>query len=104
MKKLIASRKLKRKCIYCNCNFVKNDIYYKKRNVYLDFGEIYATEFIMCSKCKYKTENQSERKRIFIESGKCTHSLVGEVWRLIPGEDFVQEPSHEECFLCGKQV
>ncbi|UAT29954.1 hypothetical protein K7T73_15510 [Bacillus badius] len=104
MNRKIASRKLKNHCICCNKSFVKGDVYYHKRVVFQEFGEIIAYEYIVCARCKYENERQSERQKRFIESGKCHHPITDVIWTTMAGEDYVKEPSHTECCICGEHV
>lgn len=104
MKRKIAPRKLKRTCICCNKSFVKGDVYYLKRVVFKEFGEIIAYEYLACAKCKYKGERHSHRFLAFISDGKCKHPITDTVWTTIAGEDYVKEPSHTECCICGEVV
>lgn len=101
MKRKVTSRRLKRTCIYCDCNFNKGDVYYKKRQVYSDFEGVIATEFLVCPKCKYKQEQSKQRFYNFVD--KCHHPIKTEVWDYIPGE-CVMQPDHTECVICGQLV
>lgn len=99
MKRKVASRKLKRKCFSCGCNFKKGDVYYIERIVYTDFGEIVgADEYTYCAKCKYKIEEHNRRFERF--KPHCKHPIINEVWDYIPGEA-VMQPDHNECLICG---
>lgn len=106
MKRKVASRRLKRTCICCNKNFIKGNVYYIDRTVYFDnyFDELIAYESLLCAKCKYFKEKQKERFIKFKDSNVCKHPLIDEIWSLIDGEDYVQEPSHTECQVCKKRV
>jgi hypothetical protein len=104
MKRKIASRKLKRECLCCNKSFVKGEVYYLKRVVFKEFGEIISYEYLVCPRCKYENERKGERHRQFVESGKCHHPITDTIWTTIAGEDFVKEPSHTECCICGEVV
>lgn len=104
MKRKIASRRLKRHCISCNKSFEKGDVYYLKRVVFEEFGEVIAYEYLVCPKCKYKKEKHKNRFMVFLSNGKCKHPVTEEIWRTIPGEDYVKEPSHTECSICGVRV
>lgn len=103
-KRLIASRKLKRRCDCCNCTFAKGDIYYHERKVFVDDGEVFAHNITQCPRCKYKNEDHMLRYGQFITIG-CKHpeKFVEMQYRYIPGEA-VMEPSHEECMLCHSIV
>lgn len=61
MKRKVASRKLKRTCVYCNKNFVKGDVYYLKRIVIKFYGKLAADEYLSCSRCKYENERKGAR-------------------------------------------
>jgi hypothetical protein len=102
LKKHIASRKLKRTCIYCNKGFKKGDVYYRERKVSVDY-KVMSYEFLICPKCKYKQERQYERFKAFTE--KCTHpnKFKETAWHYITGE-CVKEPDYEFCTLCGKTL
>ncbi|MEK5070526.1 hypothetical protein [Sporosarcina sp. FSL K6-1508] len=104
MKRKIASRKLKRTCIYCNKSFARGEVYYLKRLVFKFMGELAADEYISCSRCKYENERKGERHKRFVESGKCHHPITDTVWTTMAGEDYVKEPSHTECCVCGDHV
>jgi Zn finger protein HypA/HybF involved in hydrogenase expression len=110
MKRLIATRKLKRKCECCQREFLKGDVYYKQRivSVFDDWVVsqkvvIRAYEYYLCPKCKYKNGAQEQRFRLFRE--KCQHpkKFIETAWRYIPGE-CVQEPDYDQCRLCGKKL
>lgn len=103
MKRKVAKRRLQRKCIYCNCGFVKGEIYYVRRTVTNWGGEIHASEYIKCSKCKYINENRETRYEKFRE--RCVHPerFVEMEYSMMYGES-IMEPSHEECRLCRKIV
>jgi hypothetical protein len=106
MKRLIASRKLKRTCYSCDCGFKKGDVYYIKRFVYTDFEcheglDIIAYEYLVCPKCQYKQEHHKERLEQF--KSKCHHPITDEKWSYIPGE-VVMQPDHDECLICGEWV
>jgi hypothetical protein len=100
MKRLIASRKLLRKCICCNKEFKKGDVYYRERKVFTDWV-VMAFETLMCPKCKYKAEQHDKRFKQFMEI--CIHppKFCETAWHYITGE-CVQEPDYEFCILCGK--
>lgn len=102
MKRKIATRRLKRKCIDCNCTFSKGEIYYINRRIYDDIEDgIYAIESIVCPRCKFKRKDQKERYEKLKK--KCHHpeKLIIEKWSYIPGE-VVMQPDHDECLLCGE--
>ncbi|GFN32414.1 hypothetical protein [Paenibacillus xylaniclasticus] len=104
MKKKVASRKLKRTCSCCNKAFSKGETYHIDRRVIKEFGEIFAFEYLICPKCKYKAEQSRHRFLAFISDGKCKHPITDIVWTTIAGEDYVKEPSHTECCICGEVV
>lgn len=103
MKKLIASRKLKRSCIYCDRGFEKGDIYYKHREVHEEDGEIFAFESLRCPKCHYRNERNLKRFMTFQEKCKHPTKFRDMQYSYIPGEA-VKEPSHEICLLCGQRL
>ena len=86
MKRLIASRKLKRTCTCCNRSFRRGEVYYKQRHVWEEDGEIYASEYLICPRCKYEIEQSTKR----FEDYKllCTHPdwAIETKYRYIPGE------------------
>jgi hypothetical protein len=107
LKKLIASRKLKRRCIVCDAGFEKGNVYYTKRVVYEDCSwtpkYLVAYEMLICPRCKYKEEQHSKRFKHFQEV--CTHpdKFVETAWSYIPGE-CVKEPDFDFCRLCVKKL
>lgn len=101
MKRKVASRKLKRECVRCGCNFKKGDVYYINRKVYADYDGVFADEYIYCAKCKYKIDDHNRRFERF--KPHCKHPIIEEVWDYIPGEA-VKQPDHDECLICGKWV
>lgn len=104
MKRKVASRKLKRTCIYCDKSFVKGNVYYLKRVVHQLFDEITAYEYIACPRCKYEQRRKEKRFKKFVTSGKCKHPKIEEVWSPMAGESHLLEPSHDECLVCGEHV
>lgn len=100
MKRLVATRKLKRKCIYCDREFSKGNVYYKERKVFTDWV-VMAFETLMCPKCKYKQEQHDKRFKLF--QNKCVHpdKFKETAWSYITGE-YVKEPDYDFCRLCGK--
>ncbi|WP_203334331.1 hypothetical protein [Planococcus beigongshangi] len=102
MKRLVASRKLKRKCVYCQCNFKKGNVYYKRRFVFSSFSSIEAFEHLVCPKCKYQSERHMHRFSEFL--GKCHHPIEEEVYSLIPGEYYAMQPDRTECKICGQPL
>lgn len=102
IKKKIAKRKLKRKCIECEQGFIKGNIYYKERFVYDDpLGGLCAFEYLWCPRCKLKKESQEMRFERF--KSNCHHPIVDTQYSYISGEAIMQ-PDHNECRLCGKWV
>ncbi|QIB26080.1 hypothetical protein [Caloranaerobacter azorensis] len=100
MKRLTAKRKLKRKCIDCNTNFKKGDIYYKAREVFEEDGCVYANEYVICPKCKWKEEKHRERFEKFQKSCEHPEWAIDTRYDYIPGE-CVKEPRYDYCRLCG---
>lgn len=104
MKRMIASRKLKRKCDRCGKGFAKGDVFYHERKVWTETigirDEVFAYNYTECAPCKYKHEDHMLRYGEFITTG-CKHpsKFIEMQYRYIPGEA-VMEPSHEECALC----
>ena len=104
MRKKVASRKLQRRCIECSSPLNKGNVYYIQRNVYNFFGEVVASEYLLCPKCKYKAEQSSRRYKEMISEKRCKHPIGEIVWQTIAGEDYVKEPSHEECLVCREII
>lgn len=101
MKRLVASRKLKRTCIYCNRHFNKGEVYYKKRTVFAGEGfDIVAHECLVCPKCKYKAEKHAKRFEDF--KTHCIHPnwAIETQYHYMAGE-CVMEPDYDYCSLCG---
>ena len=105
MKRLIATRKLKRTCEGCGKSFKKGEIYYKQRKIYFfedGYGsfKVLADEFLICPKCKYKKEQRLKRYKEFQKV--CVHPerFIETEWSYIPGE-CVKEPDYDHCLLCG---
>jgi hypothetical protein len=98
VKRLIASRKLQRKCSHCECSFVKGDIYYRERTVEADGVDVWSRENLKCPKCKYRSEQSQKRFEAF--KAVCTHPIIDEIWDYIPGEAVIQ-PDHSECRICN---
>ena len=102
MKRLIASRKLKRTCGRCRQPFAKGNVYYKNREVYpLEFGCM-ALEYLMCPKCKWKEDQSKIRYEIFQKHCICPEEFTETEWSYIPGE-CVKEPDYSYCRLCGRR-
>ena len=70
LKRLVAKRKLQRKCILCGKGFKKGEVYYKFRTV-INEGAIIAYEYTVCPKCKYENEQHAKRFESFQE--RCDH-------------------------------
>ena len=104
MKRLIASRKLKRTCECCGRHFTKGNVYYKNREVYpIEWSNgIMAVEYLMCPKCKWKEGRHKARYKEFQKH--CTHpeEFAETEWSYIPGE-CVKEPDYDYCRLCGER-
>jgi len=102
VKRLVAKRKLQRKCIYCETGFKKGDVYYKQRHIYdCERKIIAAYEYLICPKCKWQKESNNKR---FDEFKKvCRHPSEFEKteYGYIPGE-CVMEPKYSYCGLCGE--
>lgn len=103
MKRKVAKRKLQRKCNLCNCGFKKGEVYYVNRNVWADDGKVFASEYTMCPKCKYKSERSNERYKRFGETCEHPQGFVFTQYSYMSGESIL-EPSHDECLLCGRHV
>ena len=100
MKRLIAKRRLKRRCQECGKSFKKGDVYYKVRKVFADVT-ICAFEFLICPKCKYKSEQHNKRYKKFQKQCEHPQEFIDTQWCYIPGES-VMEPDYDYCRLCGK--
>ena len=105
MKKLIASRKLKRTCACCNRHFAKDEMYYKIREVYPIEGEsgCVAAEYLLCPKCKWKLKRHYERLEMFKKTCSHPEKFIETEWSYIPGE-CVKEPDYNYCKLCGEII
>lgn len=101
MKRHIAPRRLNYGCDCCGRAIVKGDIYYTKRTVWKYEGEITGWTNRKCAQCKYYADQSKLRFERF--KPNCHHPLVHEVWSGIPGE-YVMQPDHEECLICGEWV
>jgi len=103
MKRVIASRTLKRKCAQCDCSFKKGDVYYKDRKFYDEPDGICAFESLICARCKYVLDESENRRKEFVRS--CTHpeGQTEEVWSYMFGEA-AMEPDHIECRLCNQWI
>ncbi|WP_103110727.1 hypothetical protein [Brevibacillus reuszeri] len=101
MKRKVAIRRLKRICDNCFCSFQKGDVYYQKRTVVEEDGELFTFEKTRCARCKYKLEQRAARFEAF--KMRCHHPIKEEIWSYIPGEA-VMQPDHEECRVCGQLV
>jgi len=104
LKRLIASRKLKRTCAHCGNHFVKGNVYYKKREVYPIAWEkgCMAFEYLICPKCKWREEQSKKRYKVFQKH--CVHpeKFTRTEWGYIPGE-CVMEPEYDYCTLCEER-
>lgn len=101
MKRKIASRKLKRVCEYCGRGFKKGDVYYINRYVFSDIDRVIAFEFLICPKCKWKSEQRKARKATLPE--RCKHPIIHTEYSYIPGE-CVMEPAYDYCAICGQVI
>lgn len=108
MKRLIAKRRLQRKCAYCNGSFKRGEVYYKEREVSVEFSiedgeQVHAFEWLTCPKCKYQMGRSNARLKRFKKA--CAHPswAIETIYRYIPGEA-VKEPSHSICRLCHEIV
>jgi len=99
----VASRRLKRRCKYCNIGFIKGNVYYLYREVSGYDGKVYAYEHLECAKCNFKRKDWKRRYEKF--RGKCVHpnEFVVEHWGYIPGEA-VKQPEYDVCTLCGTKL
>lgn len=104
MKKLIASRKLKRTCEHCGRGFIKGNVYYKIREVFTEEYDQYiaAFEYLKCPKCKWKEDRHKERYEIFQKNCPHPEEFAETEWSYIPGE-CVKEPDYDYCRLCGER-
>ncbi len=102
MKRLTAKRRLRRTCDTCSRTINKGEVYYKERNVFACGGVIAFNRYI-CPRCAWKEQRHKERFERFKE--RCEHPERFWVTRYsyIPGE-YVMEPSHSECWLCGQRI
>lgn len=102
MKRLIAKRKLRRRCDTCDKQIKKGDVYYKKRFVYADLDIIFGFDVYYCPRCLWKEKHHKKRHDEFVK--KCEHpeEFTETIYTYMPGEA-VMEPSHEVCSLCGKR-
>jgi hypothetical protein len=105
VKRLVASRKLQRNCLYCNKSFKKGDVYYKHRVVtdetyFASKINLFTSEHLICARCEYKKKEHVKRQEKFKKN--CAHpkKFIQEIWSYIPGESIMQ-PDHLECSLCG---
>ncbi|WP_052314810.1 hypothetical protein [Clostridium senegalense] len=82
-------------------SFSKGSVYYKKRIVTEDEGIVFAYEYLICPKCKYKVEQHEKRYKEFQK--RCNHpkKFIDTEWHYISGES-VKEPYYEYCRLCGE--
>lgn len=103
MKLLVAKRKLKNRCIFCNKEILKGQSYYRKRIVIETEDSIYGYTTYICPKCKWKNESAQGRFEKFKSRCKHPERFVEEIWSYIPGEA-VMQPDHLECRLCGERI
>ncbi len=104
MKRLTASRALKRPCFLCNRKFSKGDVYYKHREVHtLEDGRFWGMESLICPRCKHKGESQDKRFNEFKK--RCVHPkrFIHTEYQYVPGE-CIQEPAYDMCHLCGQII
>jgi len=99
MKRLIASRKLKKTCFKCDKSFKKGDVYYIDRRIVYDEDDVCAYEDLICPKCKYKAEQHNMRIAQFKLHCKHPREFTEMVYEYIPGE-CVKAPAYEYCRLC----
>lgn len=103
----VASRKLIRECVCCEGTIYKGDVYYRHRNVYVEYDEfegkdkVFAGEWLECEGCVIENEQIAEKKRQLRESGTCDHEFTEMHYRLMDGEYYAKEPDYEECLVCG---
>lgn len=102
LKRKVASRKLLRKCDYCNCSFKKGSVYYVKRHVVVD-DKVYGYDVTTCARCKYENEESGVRFERFQNTCTHPHQFVYMDYSQMFGESIL-EPSHEECALCRQVV
>ncbi|WP_145413770.1 hypothetical protein [Paenibacillus xylanexedens] len=60
MELLVAKRKIKKPCIFCNTRFKKGDCYWKYK-VYIREETFSTHEWHWCPRCKYKEEDRAFR-------------------------------------------
>lgn len=106
MKRLIAKRKLQRKCDICNKEIKKGEVFYKKRTVWEDWedgGRIYGYNIYYCPKCLWRLKQHDKRWTEFIKNCKHPDSHREMEYIYIPNEA-IKEPSHEICSLCRQTI
>lgn len=103
MKRLIAKRRLARKCIFCNSPILKGSVYYKERTVFHDDYDLIAYDTIQCCRCKYEQEEHERRYKLFQESCEHKEEFIVLQWDYIPGEA-VMHPDYYQCTLCKKII
>ena len=103
MKRLLAKRKLKIRCISCNREIQKGEIYYKQRDIFKEDEKIYSYSHILCPKCNWNIKAHSERFKQY--KLKCKHPTfaIKTNYHYIPGE-CVMEPDYDYCLLCGEII
>lgn len=107
MKHFIAKRKSTKTCIKCGESIHKGSGYYTKRLVEKTYDEDYQVKLFgqnvyYCTRCGYYEDQHNHRFNKFKKTNRCNHPITDEVWGLMAGEDFVQEPKYTECLICGK--
>ncbi len=102
-KRLVAKRKLQRKCDVCGNEISKGEVYYKTRSVETDDEKIYAFNIYECCRCRYKAREWEQRYEKFKKRCKHPDKFCVEMWRYIPGEA-VKEPDYDVCTLCGAKL
>jgi hypothetical protein len=87
----------------CDRYFRKGEVYYKERSVFKVDEKIYASEWLICPRCKYKSQEQIRRFKEF--KHRCIHpeKFVYTNYHYIPG-GCIQEPDYDQCRLCGKHL
>ncbi len=103
MKKKIAYRKLRTKCIYCDKGFNKGEVYYSKREVTVEDGKVIAYEYKVCPRCKYTREQREIRFNEFKKRCKHPEEFQVDNYGYIPGE-CIKQIEYSNCMLCGKTV
>lgn len=107
MKRFIAKQKSTKMCICCGKSINKGAGYYAKRILEKAYDEDFQLKLFgqtvhFCTRCGYYEEQHNHRFQQFKKTNRCKHPITDEVWGLMAGEDFVQEPKYTECLICGK--